>query len=223
MEKNSLILSLLLLICGSFVRAQEEPATLDSIIVMGTVVDHMTNEPQPFCLLQFIQGTDTTATVRCNEAGDFISNPMPIGNYSLIVNLAGHPVYQYDLVLYDNANLRIAIVSDSFSYRNLRPIEVSAMKHLLGNELITSTRDIRLWDFSGNMDGDVNASKTGDPNHDRIFSRLLCHPGLEPHPLGSSMKNELLIYGHILDTYHPAQKKDAEEGPQKEKIPQTEE
>ena len=67
MKRNSsLVFSLLLLLFAGHVHAQE-PAATDSVIVMGTVVDHLTNEPQPYCLLQFIHGTDTMAAVRCDK------------------------------------------------------------------------------------------------------------------------------------------------------------
>ncbi len=193
MKRNSsLVFSLLLLLFAGHVHAQE-PAATDSVIVMGTVVDHLTNEPQPYCLLQFIQGTDTAASVRCDEEGTFVSDRLPVGKYTLCATLKGQRVYQSDLVLNDNAALYIAVVTDSFSFRNLRPVEVNAQKHLLGELLITSPNDEFLSRYEASNDGSECARGT-----------MLCHPGLKPHPLGSTFKNELLLYGRILDTKRPA-------------------
>lgn len=133
--------------CGH-VCAQEEVAAPDSVIVMGVVVDHLTEQQQPFCQLQFIRETDTT-TVRCDEEGYFVST-LRVGNYTLSVSLKGQMVYQSDLVLNDNAALHIAVITDSFSFRRLSPVEVTEMRHLLGQQgmLIDSPDEPRLWDFT---------------------------------------------------------------------------
>lgn len=147
-RNNYIVLSLLLLLCGR-VCAQEETAAPDSVIVMGVVVDHLTNEPQPYSLLQFIQGADTTAMVRCDEEGYFVSR-LQVGDYTLSVSLKGQQVYQADLVLNDNAALHIAVITDSFSFRRLQPVEVTGMKHQLAEQglLIDSPNEPRLWDFT---------------------------------------------------------------------------
>ena len=191
MKRNSLLF-LVLLLCVGHLRAQE-PVAVDSVIVMGIVVDHLTDEPQPYCLLQFIRGTDTVATVRCDKEGTFVSNRLAVGAYTLSATLKGQKVYQSDLVLNDNAALYIAVITDTFSFRNLKPVEINAQKHLLGELLITSPNDEFLSRYEASNDGSGCARGT-----------MLCHPGLKPHPFGSPFKNELLIYGRILDTRRPA-------------------
>ena len=191
----------MLLLCVAPLAAQQPSAT-DRVTVMGAVVDHLTNEPQPYCLLQFIHGTDTVA-VRCDEDGFFVSDRMPVGAYTLTAILKGKQVYRADLVLNDNAALHIAVITDSFTFRNLQTVDVQARKRQPGTQLITSYDDSRMWNLSGQMDYDDRSASqdlSGNPNN---FG-LLGHPGLEYHPLGSSMKNDLIIYGRILDTKHVA-------------------
>ena len=191
----------MLLLCVAPLAAQQPSAT-DRVTVMGAVVDHLTNEPQPYCLLQFIHGTDTVA-VRCDEEGFFVSDRMSVGAYTLTAILKGKQVYRADLVLNDNAALHIAVITDSFTFRNLQTVDVQARKRQPGTQLITSYDDSRMWNLSGQMDYDDRSASqdlSGNPNN---FG-LLGHPGLEYHPLGSSMKNDLIIYGRILDTKHVA-------------------
>ena len=149
MKRNSLLILGLLLLLGGHARAQEETSAPDSIIVMGTVVDHLTDEPQPYCLLHFIRETDTAATVRCDDEGYFVTRLLA-GLYMLSVTLKGQLAYQSDLVLNDNAALNIAIITDSFSFRLLRPLEVTAARHLLREQglLIESPNDPHLWDIT---------------------------------------------------------------------------
>ena len=170
----------------------------DSVLVMGIVVDHLSNEPQPHCLLHFVQGSDTAAIVHCDEEGYFLSAPLPVGNYTLCATLKGHQVYRADLVLNDNAALYISIITDTFSFRNLQAINVKERRRQLGTLLISSYNDTRMWNLSGQMVFD-DRSASRDLSGGRGGSTFLSHPGLEYHPLGSSMKNDLILYGRILD------------------------
>lgn len=229
MKRNSLhILCLLFLLFASNVRAQE-PILFDSIIVMGTVVDHLTDEPQPYCLLQFIRGEDTVSTVRCDEEGSFASDRLAVGAYTLRVTIKEQPVYQSDLVLNDNAALHIAVITDNFTLRNLKPVEVIALRHLLGPLQIASKKDTRLWDFcyrgtpwelkrDGNaavatpntlhpLYGDNPCTEGGSSCNPYVAKAYLYYNqshGLEVSPFNSAMKNELLSNGRILDTKRPA-------------------
>lgn len=198
MERNNLCILAILLLLGCRVSAQQEPTMSDSIFVMGTVVDHLSGEPQPYCLLQFVNGTDTVAAVRCDSEGGFATDLMPTGSYSLGVTLKGQVVYRSDLVLNDNAVLHIAVITDTFTFRNLRPIDVKSRMRHPGTVLISSADDVRLWDLSGRMDGNASASVdlSGSPN---LGFTLVC-PGLAVSFKNSTMKNELLLYGRILDT-----------------------
>ena len=57
-------------------------------------------------------------------------------------------LYRSDLVLGDNAMLYLSVITDSFQLRNLREVAIVAPKHQLGEQLISSPDDPRLWDFS---------------------------------------------------------------------------
>ena len=203
MKRNCILAIVLMLLGSSYIRAQEYSSSSDSVIVMGTVVDHLTGAPQPYCRLHFIQGVDTAATLLCDNEGFFLFESLLTGSYTLSVTLRGQQVYKSDLVLNDNAALHIAIITDSFSFRNLKPVEVTAMKSQLGYLLIDSPDDVRLWDMDGNMEGDASAKRSCDPNNPEnlIGSSLwLFSPGLDVSWKSSTMKNEILLYGRVLDT-----------------------
>ena len=225
MKRNSsLFLSFMLLLCISPLRAQE-PASPDSVIVMGAVVDHLTNEPQPYSQLYFIRGVDTAATVQCDEEGYFATDPLQTGSYTLGVSLNGQQVYQSDLVLNDNAALHVAIITDSIIFRTLQPVEVTALKHLLGPLLIATKKDTRLWDFCyrgtpWELERDGNAAVATPTTLHPLYGDNPCSEGemgccrpnkyysqsfgLEVSSLNSAMKNELLREGRIRDVLYPA-------------------
>ena len=224
MKRNSLLLSLMLLLCIVPLRAQESSAT-DSVIVMGTVVDHLTNVPQPYSLLYFIRGADTAATVCCDEEGYFATDLLPAGAYNLSVALRGQQVYRSDLVLNDNAALHVAIITDSIIFRNLQTVEVTALKHLLGPLQIVSKKDTRLWDFCyrgtpWELERDGNAAVATPNTLHPLYGDNPCSEGemgccrpnkyysqsfgLEVSSLNSAMKNELLREGRIRDVLYPA-------------------
>lgn len=224
MKRNSLLLSLMLLLCIVPLRAQESSAT-DSVIVMGTVVDHLTNVPQPYSLLYFIRGADTAATVCCDEEGYFATDLLPAGAYTLRVALRGQQVYRSDLVLNDNAALHVAIITDSIIFRNLQTVEVTALKHLLGPLQIVSKKDTRLWDFCyrgtpWELERDGNAAVATPNTLHPLYGDNPCSEGemgccrpnkyysqsfgLEVSSLNSVMKNELLREGRIRDVLYPA-------------------
>lgn len=224
MKRNSLLLSLMLLLCIAPLRAQESSAT-DSVIVMGTVVDHLTGVPQPYCRLHFIQGADTAATLLCDNEGFFLSEGLSTGSYTLSVTLRGQQVYKSDLVLNDNAALHVAIITDSIIFRNLQSVEVTALKHLLGPLQIVSKKDTRLWDFCyrgtpWELERDGNAAVATPTTLHPLYGDNPCSEGelgccrpnkyysqsfgLEVSSLNSAMKNELLREGRIRDVLYPA-------------------
>ena len=131
------------------VRSQEVEG-VDSIIVMGQVVNRLSGEPEPYCRVSFLQGTDTMVNVGCDDVGEFGTDPMPVGSYGLSVSLRGITLHRADLVLNSNAELYISVITDSFQLRSLHEVEVVAPKHLLqeSGQLITTTDDPRLWDFN---------------------------------------------------------------------------
>ena len=146
MKRNRLILFLMLLLSACTLCAQEDEP--DSIVVLGSVVNRLSGQPEPFCQVHFLQGSDTVATAFCDDEGYFGVDRLPVGTYGLSVSLRGMTLYQSDLVLGDNALLYISVITDSFQLRNLHEVEIVAPKHLLGEQLISSYDDPRLWDFS---------------------------------------------------------------------------
>lgn len=214
----------MLLLCIAPLRAQESSAT-DSVIVMGTVVDHLTGVPQPYCRLHFIQGADTAATLLCDNEGFFLSEGLSTGSYTLSVTLRGQQVYKSDLVLNDNAALHVAIITDSIIFRNLQSVEVTALKHLLGPLQIVSKKDTRLWDFCyrgtpWELERDGNAAVATPTTLHPLYGDNPCSEGelgccrpnkyysqsfgLEVSSLNSAMENELLREGRIRDVLYPA-------------------
>ena len=146
MKRNRLILFLMLLLSAGTLCAQEDEP--DSIVVLGSVVNRLSGQPEPFCQVHFLQGSDTVATAFCDDEGYFGVDRLPVGTYGLSVSLRGMTLYQSDLVLGDNAMLSLSVITDSFQLRNLHEVEIVAPKHLLGEQRISSYDDPRLWDFS---------------------------------------------------------------------------
>ena len=152
----------------------QELAAADSVVVMGSVVNRLSGQPEPFCLVHFLQGDDTVATAFCDQEGYFGIDRLPVGTYGLSVSLRGMTLYQSDLVLHDNAALSISVITDSFQLRNLPMVEVVAPKHYLAGsgQLINSPDDPRLWDFTycdwclwNGPPRNASASTSGDPNN----------------------------------------------------------
>lgn len=139
----------LLLIVSIGAKAQE-PMPADSVIVLGSVVNRLSGEPEPYCLVNFLRGSDTAASALCDNEGLFSTDPMPTGTYGLSVSLRGMTLYQADLVLNSNAELYISVITDSFQLRTLREVAIVAPKHQLAEQgqLITHHDDPRLWDFN---------------------------------------------------------------------------
>lgn len=126
------------------------PFAPDSVLVMGSVHNRLSGEPEPYCSIHFLRGTDTVASTLCDAEGAFAVDRMPAGTYGLSVSLRGMTLYQADLVLGSNAELYISVITDSFQFRTLREVYVVAPKHFLAasGQLITSYDDPRLWDFN---------------------------------------------------------------------------
>ena len=164
MEKSSLFVICLLLLFGVNAKAQESVPS-DSVIVMGMVVNRLSGEPEPYCKICFLRGADTVAMTMSDNMGEFGLEGLLTGHYGLSVELHGMTLYQADLVLNDNASLYLSVITDSFQMRNLHEVQVVAPKHMLGELQMTSPNDIRLWDMSGQMDGDASSSNSCDPNN----------------------------------------------------------
>ncbi len=172
MKGNSLILFLLFLLSVGTLCAQE--VELDSVVVLGRVVNRLSDQPEPFCRVHFLQGSDTVVTAFCDDEGYFGVDRLPVGTYGLSVSLRGMTLYQSDLVLGDNAMLSLSVITDTFQLRNLREVEITAPKHDLAASglLITNPDDSRLWDFMycdwclwNGPPRNASASNSGDPNN----------------------------------------------------------
>ncbi len=194
----------LLLLTGTGAWAQDMEVT-DSVVVLGRVVNRLSGEAEPYCRVSFLQGADTMAVVVSDAAGEFGTDPMPAGSYGLSVTLKGMTLYRADLVLNSNAELYISVITDSFQLRTLREVEIMAPRHVLAEQglLIKNPDDVRLWDMSGNMEGDASSKRSADPNNPENLigaTLMFFSPGLDVSGKNSTMKNEILLYGRILDT-----------------------
>ena len=132
----------------TFAVAQSET---DSVLVMGEVVDRLSGDPLPLGYVHFLGADgDTVATAVCDTSGYFAVGYMPVGTYALIVSVKGLSLYRADLVLGDNADLHLSVITDSFYLRTLREVRIVSPKHELAAQglLITSPDDPRLWDFA---------------------------------------------------------------------------
>ena len=227
-RNNPFLLALLLLLCGSKLCAQDVVPASDSVMVMGTVVNQMNGQPEPFSLVRLLHDTVVVATAACDEEGWFGIQALPAGSYLLEVQVRGLTLYQTDLVLQENASLNIGVITDSLRLVTLSEVKVIALRHMLGPLQIASKKDFRLWDFSyrsGDFPRDGNASVCapatlhplfGDGPYEGSGDCGRCKPskyfvkfymqsyGLAVSSYNSAMKNELLQHGRILDTYRRA-------------------
>lgn len=218
------IVFLLLLLSVGLPLWAQEPDGSDSVVVMGTVVNRMTGQPEPFSIVQLLRDTLVVASAPCDEEGWFGIDALPVGSYLLEVQVRGLTLYQADLVLQENAVLNIGVITDSIRLVNLREVAIVALRHLLGGQLISSTHDIRLWNLSyRNGGGDHNAAVAISPDMapemdeldyqngvsrgllpegvpNSAYKFYLSDYGLSVSPENSAMKNELLREGRILDT-----------------------
>jgi len=224
MKQWCLLLAFLLSV-GS-VTAQEYDVS-DSVMVMGSVVNRMSGLPEPFSVVSLLQGDQVVATTSCDEEGWFNLPSMPAGSYLLEVKLRGLTLYHADLVLQQNAEVNIGVITDSLRMVNLKEVEVLALRHMLGSLYISSKDNVRLWDFSyreGDPIRDGNASVANPFSLHPLFGDGPCSGGrcskytsaygkfydqsfgLNVSPLNSAMKNDLLSngYRYIRDVKQPA-------------------
>lgn len=139
-------------------QAQEET---DSVMLTGVVVNHHTGRVYGNCLMWFMQEGERVAEVATESDGSFATGMLPVGRYELHVKLKGLMFHQADLVLKDNAYLRVAV--DTIKLVTLKAITVVAAKHMLGKLQIASRHDTRLWGFTaGYRDGNANVALPPD-------------------------------------------------------------
>ncbi|MBR4505969.1 MAG: carboxypeptidase regulatory-like domain-containing protein [Bacteroidales bacterium] len=194
-----------------------EALAQDMLHVAGTVVNGADGNVLPLCHVQLLQGKTSVAEAYSDYAGNYNMKNVPPGSYTFLVTQFGDTLMcYYGLHLERDTWVRSVVLPpsdeklsnmpyyDAGMFRYLRPILIVAQKNMLHNMglLITSPHDPRLWDFNGRFDGDHSASR--DLSGSKIHFGLLVHPGFEVHPLGSAMKNDLILYGRIRDVLIPA-------------------
>ena len=125
---------------------QPEP---DTVWMEGRVTEAATGQPQPNCEVQLLQEGESKAVAFCDEEGYFSIGWMPTGLYTLSVFHDGKSLYYTEFQLTQSAMVNIALLPDTVDLHALRPTEVTASRHKLGEKLITSPDDPRLWNFNG--------------------------------------------------------------------------
>lgn len=190
-------------------QAQEET---DSVMLTGVVVNHHTGRVYGNCLMWFMQEGERVAEVATESDGSFATGMLPVGRYELHVKLKGLMFHQADLVLKDNAYLRVAV--DTIKLVTLKAITVVAAKHMLGRLQITSRHDTRLWGFtSGYRDGNAGVALPPDAhgNSDVDENGWLFPPGTPWQVVAAYVSGRLgsrLLTGPIWevfpDVYRPA-------------------
>lgn len=140
----------LVLILGAFFLPLLSAAQDDSVWVEGVVTDAVTSEPETICEVQLFQENEVKAIAFCDEEGRYTIGWMPAGTYSMSVISKGTTLYCAELSIMEDAILNIALVHDTLLTRTLAPVVVAEKKHGLGERLITSPDDYRLWNFNGN-------------------------------------------------------------------------
>lgn len=189
--------------------------TVEMIYVEGEVVNVVENIPLPFCEVQMLRGTKAVSHAKCDGAGNYVIPSMPAGEYALLITQFGDTLMHVKGVRLERDSRiisRVALPDASkgqlwlptdLKQINLGEIKILAPRHMLAKMglLITSPNDPRLWNFSGRMDGNDRSAAVADPG---ICNKYLnSNRGLKVHPKNSVMKNELILFGRILDTYIP--------------------
>lgn len=189
--------------------------TVEMIYVEGEVVNVVENIPLPFCEVQMLKGTKAVSHAKCDGAGNYVIPSMPAGEYALLITQFGDTLMHVKGVRLERDSriiTRVALPDASkgqmwlptdLKQINLGEIKILAPRHMLAKMglLITSPNDPRLWNFSGRMDGNDRSAAVADPRSCNEY--LNSNRGLTVHPKNSVMKNELILFGRILDTYIP--------------------
>lgn len=140
----------ILLTLAALAAAATLAAQTDSVMVFGSVTNYHMGSPMPGCTIHLVQGEDTVFTTISDADGYFFLRGVPAGSYTLSVERE-FSMYLANLVLAENAELTIAV--DTIQHVNLQPVQVTSYRHLLGEQLISSSDDPRLHNMNGKMDG----------------------------------------------------------------------
>ena len=183
----------------------------DHVKVTGTVINGADGNPLPFCYVHLLQDGRSKVYAVTDYAGNFNIPVAQTGSFDFLVVQFGDTLMHYKgLTLSRDTWVRSVVMPpseeelsnvpyyDAGNYRYLKPVLVVGRHNLLYDMglLITSPNDPFLCKNS--------ASQAASGGCIGGCNLLLYHPGFEVSPLGSTMKNELLLYGRILDVYIPA-------------------
>ena len=208
-----------------FILAVRALAAQDTLYVMvhGTVLNQISGLPESYSVVHLLQGDSVRYVAPCDSDGWYGFRMLPAGSYRLEVQVRGQTLYQADLVLQQNAELNIGVITDSMRFVLLREVQVIALKHMLGSQYIGSPSDIRIWNLTGRKGGgdhwasveispDMEADWDELDDENKILRSLLpvgvpgkaykfylTDHGLNVSAHNSAMKNELLRKGRILD------------------------
>lgn len=187
----------------------------DHVKVTGTVINGADGNPLPFCYVHLLQDGRSKVYAVTDYAGNFNIPVTQTGSFDFLVVQFGDTLMHYKgLTLSRDTWVRSVVMPpseeelsnvpyyDAGNYRYLKPVLVVGRHNLLYDMglLITSPNDPRLGIRSASQD----LSGRCLTRCSRGCKFLLYQPGFKVSPLGSTMKNELLLYGRILDVYIPA-------------------
>ncbi len=209
----TLLSAILLLV--PWTQAQE---TGDAVAVDGIVINSVDGEGLTLCVVQLFQDGVCRARTVSDYAGRYHIPSISSGSYNILVVQFGDTLCHYKGLsvdrntlirhfVYPPANITsVPTIDYGLGIRMLRPATVRLkVKNLLEplGLLITSPNDSRLWNYSGQLlagpaNEDISWPGPGGGNPFLALLTLVC-PGLEPSWKNCDMKNELLIYGRILD------------------------
>jgi len=163
MRIDRLLLVVALMVAGRC--AAQEVAEVDSLLVVGRVVELQGEKPIPFCRVQFVQEEMVRASVMTDVDGLFAVEGIAEGDYLLKVAVSGVSVYQDSVGLSQDVRMTVKINMDTVRLISLPAVDVtsSRIKNRLEGMglLITSPGDRRLWNFSGKMTESFPASVGG--------------------------------------------------------------
>lgn len=193
--------------------AQDAPDEVDSVSLTGTVVNLHSGRIYPNCYLRFVSHGKTVAETTTDSEGSFSIAALPVDTVELHARVKGLLFHQADLVLNENAYLTVSI--DTIRLVNLKAVTITAMRHMLGSLLITSTHDRRLWGLNaGYRNGNSSVALPPDAhdNSDAGMDDGMLFPALMPWKVQVAYTTGRFgttfltppIWEVVPDVYHPA-------------------
>lgn len=160
---ESLVFLVYLVVLGGSLNAQT-----DSVWMEGRVTDAASGQPQTACEVQLLQEGEAKAVTFCDEEGYFTIGWTPVGTYTLSILSEGTSLYYAEIQLTESAMVNIALMPDTVNIHALKPVAVNATRHKLGDKLITSADDHRLWDMFGHgLGGPASADLSWNTHNGR--------------------------------------------------------